>query len=121
MSGFLEQRYLLHLEELTATAKERNELRDTLAALREQLASVQSKVEALTAERESLSSQLWDGMNEREGWKARADRAERILAAVREPSEAVLEAAGKAFWGDKLLRRHLRAAVAAAEQEVGRE
>ena len=123
MSGFLEQRYLLHLEELMATAKERNELRDTLAALREQLASVQSKVEALTAERESVSSQLWDCMYERDGWKDRAERAERILAALREPSKAMLHEMTETWiatpWGANHWQAALRAAVTAAEQEVG--
>jgi hypothetical protein len=59
--------------------------------------------------------------------RRRADRAERILAALREPSQAVVEAAygGDSkpgfFWGYDNPIDCIHAAVAAAEQEVGRE
>ena len=70
--------------------------------------------------------------------RERAERAERILAALREPSEAVVEAACLAMFGanwacndprDVVWRAgtrqrfitQLSAAVAAAEKEVGRE
>lgn len=46
----------------------------------------------------------------------RADKAERILAALREPSEAAMKAAVMHYSGD--LSDAIRAAVAAAEQEV---
>ena len=58
--------------------------------------------------------------------RQRADRAERILAALREPSDAVVQAVkdaiyeelGIEYWDGKT-RRILYYAVAAAEQEVG--
>ena len=60
--------------------------------------------------------------------RERAERAERILAALREPSEDVSNAVWRT-WGLCDSRNHLtatlhalvRAAVEAAEQEVGRE
>ena len=92
----------------------------------------------LQADRESVSSQLWDCMYERDGWKDRAERAERILAALREPSVGAVDAAWAVYqahtWWDERddMARAIRAAVAAAEQverdraeriiaEVGRE
>ena len=50
--------------------------------------------------------------------RQRADRAERILAALREPSDEVVDAAMDAFvdWTD--IRHGIRAAIAAAEREV---
>lgn len=99
-----------------------NGLRDALEAVREQLASVQLQVEKLTAEREILSSQLWE---QREGWKRRAlraERAERILAALRAPSDAMLHEMTETWiatsWGENHWQAALRAAVAAAEKEV---
>ena len=70
--------------------------------------------------------------------RERANRAERILAALREPSEGVARAGHEAYvlkigqiYADEghVARHHqtlaidsaIRAAVAAAEQEVGRE
>lgn len=81
------------------------------------------RLAAVQAERENVSSQLWDCMNECEGWKARADRAERILALLRKPSEGVVRAAYKSFYGvDKpnSLTWAIHAAFAAAEREVER-
>ena len=60
----------------------------------------------------------------------RLERAERILAALREPSEGVLRTVFIATFGDNPVHKEaclvatqnaIRAAVAAAEQEVGRE
>ena len=55
----------------------------------------------------------------------RAERAERILAALREPSETVLHEMRETWIATPLGANHwqgaLRAAVAAAEQEVGSE
>ena len=103
--------------------------------LREHMATLQ-------ADRESVSSQLWDCMYERDGWKDRAERAERILAALREPRKAVVEEAASKMhdasepdddcriaWEEcipwyhitrrKMATAAIRAAVTAAEQEVG--
>ena len=55
--------------------------------------------------------------------RQRAERAERILAALRKPSEAVSHAVFVSLYGDKAktITGIICAAVAAAEQEVGRE
>lgn len=49
------------------------------------------------------------------------DRALRILAALREPSETITNALFSEYWDSSDPNSALRAAVAAAEQEVGRE
>ena len=55
--------------------------------------------------------------------RAEIDRLRRILAALREPSEGVVDAMENwLVWTDRpYMRNAIRAAVAAAEQEVGRE
>ena len=55
--------------------------------------------------------------------RQRAERAERILAALREPSDEALVATVQAVGSVKLfsVKNIIRAAVTAAEQEVGRE
>ena len=62
--------------------------------------------------------------------EATVERQDRILATLREPSEEVVKGAVKAYWSDRYLSdlnppgvfgSALRAAVAAAEQEVDRE
>ena len=62
---------------------------------------------------------------ERDEVRQRAERTERILAALREPSESIMHTAYLASFQHALFDRAwaatLRAAVAAAEQEVGRE
>lgn len=70
---------------------------------------------------EALRVLVIDGMaDEIVRQRQRADRAERILAALREPSEAALDAAYEAYkWWDNSLGPSIRAAVAAAEREAG--
>lgn len=104
-------------EKLYSDARaEIDRLHRILATLREHLVKLQ-------AERENVSSQLWDTMNACAGWEQRADRAERILAALREPSKAMLHEMTETWiatpWGANHWQAALRAAVAAAEQEVG--
>jgi len=64
--------------------------------------------------------------NDNETLRIERDRAERILATLREPSEGMQKAAMDEYWcpvrgGRKVWIRVIRAAVAAAEQEVGNE
>ena len=50
--------------------------------------------------------------------RQRADRAERILAALRKPSEAVIDATSTALYYSNYTDYAIRTAVAAAEREV---
>ena len=99
--------------------------RAEIDALHRMLATLREHLVTLQAERENVSSQLWDTMNACAGWEQRAERAERILVALREPSESMRNKVFKDYWSSWGPRDFwtvaIRAAVAAAEQEVGRE
>ena len=66
----------------------------------------------------SYSSELYKKDIQLQTMKNQLDRAERILAALWHPREAVLHATNAKF---PFAASMIRAAVAAAEQEVGRE
>ena len=80
----------------------------SLATAANELERAERIAAALRADRESLSSQLQNCTYDRDGWKRRAERFERILAELRDtPCVAT--------------RCSAAVAVTAAEQEVGRE
>ena len=70
-----------------------------------------------------VTNAMADRIVELEAAEAERDRLRRILAALREPSEGVVDAMENwLVWTDRpYMRNAIRAAVAAAEQEVGRE
>lgn len=74
--------------------------------------------DAMLAEIDRLRAAATDSADHYAGARAEIDRLRRILAALTEPSEGVVEAVLEKTYG---LIDAIRAAVAAAEQEVGRE
>jgi hypothetical protein len=77
--------------DLTTLIAERDALRAELAAVREQYAMSLEEHGELMRQREDTSSQLWDCMNERDGWKHRAERIERAAVNVIECHSALTD------------------------------
>jgi uncharacterized coiled-coil DUF342 family protein len=80
------------------TNAEYRELQDELATLRAELAAVREQYAMsleehgeLMRQREETSSQLWDCMSERDGWKHRAERMERAAVNVIECHSALTD------------------------------
>lgn len=90
------------------------------------ITTLTQRVEAAESERDDYKRMYWDlwdsakrHQDERKMFCVRADRAERILAAMRDPSVAIIDAATEAFVDYDEMWNGIRAAVAAAEKEVG--
>ena len=79
------------------------------------------QIEQLKAEIDRLRAAAKDSVDHYADARAEIDRLRRILAALREPSEGTLMAVLTAIYTRATLTDIIHAAVAAAEQEVGRE
>ena len=95
--------------------------------LRDENAALRAEIDRLRVRCRQIDDEAYDYAEQIEQLKAAAkdsERAERILAALRKPSEGVLAAVvgSIAIPGFHLVVQGvLQAAIAAAEQEVGRE
>ena len=111
-------------DENAALRAEIDRLRDQLHLADQSARSSRAEAERIRAEIERILTEARAEINH---LCRRADRAERILAALREPSEAVVDAVHGIELREEWYARAqlhaaiIRAAVAAAEQEVGRE
>ena len=103
------------------------DMADDMVRLHERLAAVEAERDDAIIDKRLSDEQRAKWMAENVALLHRAERAERILAALREPSKEVFGAALRAY-SESLSVTHkprfisaIRAAVTAAEQEVGRE
>lgn len=110
-----------------------NTTQHEILRLRAEIDTLLKRIATLREDRDRVSSHLVYCMYERDGWKDRTERAERILAALREPSEAVVDAIVMTLYPNiersKLIqyltpwlynthREAIHAAVAAAEHDT---
>ena len=92
---------------------------DEIVRLRDRLAAVEAERDAEKQRRREIDDEAFVYAEQVEVMRRRAGSAERTLAALREPSVAIVRAAQQTWDGDYChMGVAIRAAVAAAEQEA---